>query len=119
DAKAAGVKVISGGTDVHLVLVDLVDSELYGQQAEDRLHEGDITVNRNAVPNDHRPPRVTFGLRIGTPALATRDLGATVFTAVAAIIALALTADTDLASLRARTEALAAKSPLYPELQQY
>src|SRR5699024_6895071 len=93
--------------------------ELDGQQAEDRLHEVGITVNRNAVPNDPRPPRVTSGLRIGTPALATRGFGAEEFTEVADIIALALTGDTDLASLRARTEALAAKAPQYPELQQY
>ena len=62
-----GVSVLSGGTDVHLVLVDLRNSELDGQQAEDRLHEVGITVNRNAVPNDPRPPMVTSGLRIGTP----------------------------------------------------
>ena len=68
--------VLSGGTDVHLVLVDLRDSELDGQQAEDRLHEVGITVNRNAVPFDPRPPMVTSGLRIGTPALATRGFGA-------------------------------------------
>ncbi|WP_055575565.1 serine hydroxymethyltransferase, partial [Streptomyces albus] len=72
DAVDAGVSVLSGGTDVHLVLVDLRNSELDGQQAEDRLHDIGITVNRNAVPNDPRPPMVTSGLRIGTPALATR-----------------------------------------------
>src|SRR5699024_1562044 len=119
DTKAAGVKVISGGTDVHLVLVDLVDSELDGQQAEDRLHEAGITVNRNAVPNDPRPPRVTSGLRIGTPALATRGFGAAEFTEVADVIALALTGGADVESLRARTAKLAESKPLYPELQQY
>lgn len=119
DAAAQGVKVISGGTDVHLVLVDLVDSELDGQQAEDRLHEVGITVNRNAVPNDPRPPRVTSGLRIGTPALATRGFGAEEFTEVADVIALALTGGADVESLRARTAALAEKKPLYAELQQY
>ena len=72
DVTEAGVSVLSGGTDVHLVLVDLRNSELDGQQAEDRLHEVGITVNRNAIPNDPRPPMVTSGLRIGTPALATR-----------------------------------------------
>ena len=69
-----GVNVLTGGTDVHLVLVDLRDSELDGQMAEDRLHEIGITVNRNAVPFDPRPPAVSSGLRIGTPALATRGL---------------------------------------------
>ena len=71
-----GVNVLTGGTDVHLVLVDLRDSELDGQQAEDRLAEVGITVNRNAVPFDPRPPVVSSGLRVGAPALATRGLQA-------------------------------------------
>ena len=71
---SAGVNVLSGGTDVHLVLADLRESELDGQQAEDRLHAVGITVNRNAVPFDPRPPAVSSGLRIGAPALATRGL---------------------------------------------
>ena len=87
DAKAAGVDVLTGGTDVHLVLVDLRNSQLDGQQGEDLLHEVGITVNRNAVPFDPRPPRVTSGLRIGTPALATRGFGDAEFTEVADIIA--------------------------------
>ncbi|GAA1489996.1 serine hydroxymethyltransferase [Brachybacterium sacelli] len=119
DTTAAGVKVLSGGTDVHLVLVDLTGSELDGQQAEDRLHEVGITVNRNAVPNDPRPPRVTSGLRIGTPALATRGFGVAEFTEVADVIALALTGGADVESLRARTAALAETKPLYADLQQY
>ncbi|RKT86234.1 glycine hydroxymethyltransferase [Saccharopolyspora antimicrobica] len=119
DAKAAGVQLVSGGTDVHLVLVDLRNSELDGQQAEDRLHEIGITVNRNAVPNDPRPPMVTSGLRIGTPALATRGFGKAEFTEVADVIAEALKPgfdETTSAKLRARVEALAAKHPLYPNL---
>jgi glycine hydroxymethyltransferase len=116
DAAAAGVKVLTGGTDVHLVLVDLVGSELDGKQAEDRLHEVGITVNRNAVPNDPRPPMVTSGLRIGTPALATRGFGAADFAEVADVIAAALQPSPDLAELRARVEVLAAKHPLYPTL---
>jgi glycine hydroxymethyltransferase len=119
DSAAAGVKVLSGGTDVHLVLVDLVDSALDGQQAEDKLHEVGITVNRNAVPNDPRPPRVTSGLRIGTPALATRGFGADEFREVADIIALTLTGGADVESLRARTAKLAENKPLYAGLQQY
>ena len=83
--------MVNGGTDVHLVLVDLRHSELDGQQAEDRLHQIGITVNRNAVPFDPRPPMVSSGLRIGTPALATRGFGAAEFTEVADIIASALT----------------------------
>ncbi len=117
DVAAAGVSVLSGGTDVHLVLVDLRDSELDGQQAEDRLHEIGITVNRNAVPNDPRPPMVTSGLRIGTPALATRGFGAEQFREVSDVIALALTPAYDAAALRGRVQALAAAFPLYPGLK--
>jgi len=119
DATEAGVSVLSGGTDVHLVLVDLRKSELDGQQAEDRLHSVGITVNRNAVPFDPRPPMVTSGLRIGTPALATRGFGAEDFTEVADIIAEALKPsfdDATRASLAARVTALATKHPLYPDL---
>ncbi|MCQ4046599.1 serine hydroxymethyltransferase [Streptantibioticus rubrisoli] len=119
DAVEAGVSVLSGGTDVHLVLVDLRHSELDGQQAEDRLHEIGITVNRNAVPNDPRPPMVTSGLRIGTPALATRGFGADEFREVADIIAEALKPSFDAGTaegLRARVTTLAAKFPLYPGL---
>ncbi|MEO5654013.1 MAG: serine hydroxymethyltransferase [Marmoricola sp.] len=119
DVAAAGISVLSGGTDVHLVLVDLRNSELDGQQAEDRLHEIGITVNRNAVPFDPRPPMVSSGLRIGTPALATRGFGTGEFEEVAEIIALALSrepAESLLAELRARVQNLAEKFPLYPNL---
>ncbi|WP_413250313.1 serine hydroxymethyltransferase [Sinomonas flava] len=119
DVADAGVSVLTGGTDVHLVLVDLRNSELDGQQAEDLLHEVGITVNRNAVPFDPRPPMVTSGLRIGTPALATRGFGATEFTEVADIIATALkggagSAGAGLEALRARVDKLANDFPLYP-----
>lgn len=119
DVVDAGVSVLTGGTEVHLVLVDLRSSELDGQQAEDRLHSIGLTVNRNAVPFDPRPPMVTSGLRIGTPALATRGFGAEAFAEVADVIAEALTSSYDEgvgAKLRERVSALAAAHPLYPEL---
>ena len=127
DVEAAGITVVNGGTDVHLVLVDLRNSELDGQQAEDTLHRIGITVNRNAVPFDPRPPMVSSGLRIGTPALATRGFGAAEFTEVADIIATALIAvkparrhrtldDGTAVELRARVTALAEQFPLYPQL---
>jgi glycine hydroxymethyltransferase len=121
DVAAAGVSVLTGGTDVHLVLVDLRHSDLDGQQAEDLLHAVGITVNRNAVPFDPRPPRVTSGLRIGTPALATRGFGDAEFTEVADIIATALVngASADVESLRARAVKLAEAHPLYEGLKQY
>jgi len=119
DVAAAGVTVVSGGTDVHLVLVDLRDSDLDGQQGEDRLHAIGITVNRNAVPFDPRPPMVSSGLRIGTPALATRGFGDSEFGEVADIIASALKPDFDdelQTVLRKRVTALAERFPLYPHL---
>ncbi|HKU10708.1 MAG TPA: serine hydroxymethyltransferase [Sinomonas sp.] len=114
DVADAGVSVLTGGTDVHLVLVDLRNSQLDGQQAEDLLHEVGITVNRNAVPFDPRPPMVTSGLRIGTPALATRGFGANEFTEVADIIATTLKGGADLSALQSRVDKLANDFPLYP-----
>ncbi|OHO62311.1 serine hydroxymethyltransferase [Corynebacterium sp. HMSC036D02] len=121
DCTKAGVEVLTGGTDVHLVLADLRNSELDGQQAEDLLHEVGITVNRNAVPNDPRPPMVTSGLRIGTPALATRGLDAAAFTEVADVIGTALAngKNADVAKLRARVEKVAADFPLYDGLEDW
>ncbi len=116
DAAAAGASVLTGGTDVHPVLVDLRNSELDGKQAEDLLHQIGITVNRNAVPFDPRPPVVTSGRRTGTPALATRGFTDEDFAEVADVIALALQPAPDVAALRARTEAPAARHPLYPHL---
>ncbi len=116
---AAGVNVLTGGTDVHLVLADLRDSELDGQQAEDRLHEIGITVNRNAVPFDPRPPAVSSGLRIGAPALATRGFQLDDFREVGRVIGEALTGDfseSARADLLERTRALAERYPLYPQL---
>jgi glycine hydroxymethyltransferase len=117
DMKDLGVDVLTGGTDVHLVLVDLRKSELNGQQAEDLLHSVDITVNRNAVPADPRPPMVTSGLRIGTPALATRGFGDTEFIEVSDIIAETLKPGADLSALQIRVRALADAFPLYAGLE--
>jgi glycine hydroxymethyltransferase len=119
DARDAGVSVLTGGTDVHLVLVDLRESQLDGRQAEDRLHDVGITVNRNAVPFDPRPPMVTSGLRIGTPALATRGFGDEEFAEVADVIALALQPSADVEALRGRVAALAAQFPLYDGLESW
>ena len=122
DVAAKGISVLTGGTDVHLVLVDLRNSELDGQQGEDLLAKVEITVNRNAVPFDPRPPMVTSGLRIGTPALATRGFSEAAFVEVADIIAQTLIAGTEennegtLAALKDRVHALANAHPLYPNL---
>ncbi|GAA4845395.1 serine hydroxymethyltransferase [Pseudonocardia benzenivorans] len=121
DVAEAGIGVVSDGTDVHLVLVDLGAEGMDGRQAEDRLAAVAITVNRNAVPFDTRPPMVTSGLRIGTAALATRGFGTEAFTAVADVIARALLLPADLpvhdeaiSGLRDQVRSLARAHPLYP-----
>src|SRR5581483_1920381 len=115
-----GVNVLTGGTDVHLVLVDLrgCDPELTGKQAEDRLHDIGITVNRNAVPFDPRPPMEASGLRIGTPALATRGLLAEDFTEIGRILAVALTPEYEsrAGELSERVRAIVERYPLYEGL---
>ena len=116
DTKAAGVDVLTGGTDVHLVLVDLRESAIHGQNAEDILHSVGITVNRNAVPFDPRPPMTPSGVRIGTPALATRGFGDAEFTEVAEIIATALKPEPDVLALKERVTKLTEAFPLYDGL---
>ncbi len=116
---SGGLSVLTGGTDVHLVLCDLRESELDGRQAEDRLHSVGITVNRNAIPFDPRPPMVTSGLRIGTPALATRGLQHEDFVEVGQILAEALQPgdfEGRRAELSERTAAIADRYPLYAGL---
>jgi glycine hydroxymethyltransferase len=119
DCRNAGIRVLTGGTDVHLVLVDLIGSGLTGREAEDLLHSVGITVNRNAVPQDPRPPMVTSGLRIGTPALAARGFDEEDFAEVADVIAEVLTTEYDETTRRqlaGRVAALTKKHPLYPML---
>ena len=116
DARDHGIDVLTGGTDVHLVLVDLRKSAIHGKDAEDILHSIGITVNRNAVPFDTRPPLTPSGVRIGTPALATRGFGDEQFSEVADIIASALMPSPDAAALRARVVKLTESFPLYEGL---
>ena len=119
-AASHGVNVLTGGTDVHLILVDLrdADPELTGRQAEDRLHDIQITVNRNAVPFDPRPPMEASGLRIGTPALATRGLQQEDFVEVGRILASALTPEYEARAqeLAERVGAIVERYPLYEPL---
>ncbi len=116
--EANGVPVLTGGTDVHLVLVDLTPTGLDGQTAEGRLEAVGITVNRNAIPFDPRPPMNPSGLRIGTPALTTRGLVEEDMTEIASVIASALSDDfeTQKEALGERTRALTERYPLYPQL---
>ena len=119
DVAANGVSVLTGGTDVHLVLVDLRNAPIDGKEAENLLHEVGITVNRNSVPNDPRPPMVTSGVRIGTPALATRGFGDTEFAEVAEVIASVLKPSPDIEALRARVRKLTEQFPLYSGLENW
>jgi glycine hydroxymethyltransferase len=114
---AHGVDLVSGGTDNHLVLVDLSATEMTGKEGEERLGRAGITVNKNGVPFDSRPPTITSGLRIGTAALTTRGLREDEMREIARIIAEALDPDTGergLDALRARAHEIGARHPLYP-----
>jgi glycine hydroxymethyltransferase len=117
---AGGIDVLTGGTDVHLVLVDLGSTGLDGKTAETRLEDVGITVNRNAIPFDERPPMNPSGLRIGTPALTTRGLGEDEMREIAQVIAAALSDrfETEQDALRERAQALMDRHPLYPQLAQ-
>jgi glycine hydroxymethyltransferase len=115
---ATGLDVVTGGTDTHLLQLDLRRSDWTGKDAEERLHEVKLTVNRNTVPFDERPPTVASGVRIGTPAATMRGFDEEDCREVARIIAGAL-ADGDLDELRGRSEALCAKRPLYPGFRGY
>jgi glycine hydroxymethyltransferase len=111
-----GLNVLTGGTDTHVLLVDLRRTAWSGKEAEERLAEVSITVNRNTVPFDERPPTVASGFRVGTPAMTMRGLDEDDFREVAAIICSALTDDADVPALSARSAALLERRPLYPGL---
>jgi glycine hydroxymethyltransferase len=109
-----GLDVLTGGTDTHLLQLDLRSTDWTGKDAEERLHEVKLTVNRNTVPFDERPPTVASGVRIGTPAATMRGMDDGDFREIGRIIVEALAESPDLDGLRSRTEALCAKRPLYP-----
>jgi glycine hydroxymethyltransferase len=116
---AGGVSLVSGGTDNHLVLIDLSATPLTGKDGEDRLHHAGITVNKNGVPFDERPPTVTSGLRVGSAALTTRGLGEAEFREIGRIIVAALqdeVSGAELEALAARSRAIGDRFPLYPRL---
>jgi glycine hydroxymethyltransferase len=115
----AGISLVTGGTDTHLLLVDLRDSEWTGKEAEQRLHEIDVTVNRNTVPFDERSPFVTSGIRLGSPAMTMRGCDEGDFREIGRIICEALGESPDLDALRGRVEALCARRPLYEGFRGY
>jgi len=114
-----GLEILTGGTDTHLMQVDLRNSQWTGKDAEQRLHDVDITVNRNTVPFDERPPTVASGVRIGTPAMTMRGFDEGDFREVGRIIVEALSEAPDLDGLRSRVKALCASRPLYPGFRGY
>ncbi|HEY8029754.1 MAG TPA: serine hydroxymethyltransferase [Gaiellaceae bacterium] len=115
----AGLDLVTGGTDTHLLLVDLRSSDWTGKDAEERLAEVNVTVNRNTVPFDERSPFVTSGVRVGTPAMTMRGFDEDDFRETGRIIAEALVESPDVEGLRARVAALCAKRPLYPGWRGY
>jgi glycine hydroxymethyltransferase len=117
--QAGGLDVLTGGTDTHLLQVDLRETEWSGKEAEERLAEVKITVNRNTVPFDPRPPMQASGIRIGTPAATMRGFDAEDFREVGEIICGALGDSPDIAGLAGRSEELCRKRPLYPGFRGY
>jgi glycine hydroxymethyltransferase len=114
-----GIDVLTGGTDTHLLQLDLRTTEWTGKDAEERLHEVALTVNRNTVPFDERPPTVASGVRLGTPAATMRGFDEDDFREVGRIIVEALGESPDLGALRARAEELCRRRPLYPGFRGY
>ena len=116
---AAGFRLVSGGTDNHLMLVDVFSKGITGKAAEAALGRAGITVNKNAIPFDTNPPMVASGIRLGTPAVTTRGMRETDMDTIAELIGRALAAPDDdaaLGAVRAEVEALCRRFPLYPEL---
>jgi glycine hydroxymethyltransferase len=109
-----GLDVLTGGTDTHLLQLDLRSTDWTGKDVEERLDEVKLTVNRNTVPFDERPPTVASGIRIGTPAATMRGMDEEDFREIGSIIVEALGKNPDLGALRSRSEALCDKRPLYP-----
>jgi len=116
---AGGLALVTGGTDTHLLLVDLRAGEWTGKAAEERLGGIDVTVNRNTIPFDERSPFVTSGIRLGSPAMTMRGFDEDDFHEVGRIICEALTESPDLGGLRARAATLCAKRPLYEGFRGY
>ncbi len=116
---AGGIDLLTGGTDTHLLQLDLRATEWSGKDAEERLHAVGLTTNRNTVPFDERPPTVASGVRLGSQAATIRGFDEEDFREVGRIVAEALGADADVDALRARSEALCARRPLYPGFQGY
>ena len=114
-----GLDVLTGGTDTHLLLVDLRRTEWSGKDAEERLAEVGITVNRNTIPYDERPPTVASGFRVGTPAMTMRGLDEDDFREVGRIMCAALADGADVEALAAQSSALVARRPLYPGLSAF
>ena len=116
---AGGIDLLTGGTDTHLLQLDLRGTEWSGKDAEERLDAAGLTTNRNTVPFDERPPTIASGVRMGTQAATMRGFDEDDFREVGRIVVEALTDGADLAALRTRTEALCARRPLYPGFRGY
>jgi glycine hydroxymethyltransferase len=115
---AAGFRLVSGGTDNHLMLVDVFSKGITGKAAEAALGKAAITVNKNAIPFDQNPPMVASGIRIGTPAVTTRGMREPEMDKIAELVARVLAAPEDdrvLQTVKSEVEALCRRFPLYPD----
>jgi glycine hydroxymethyltransferase len=116
---AGGLDLLTGGTDTHLLQIDLRSTDWTGKDAEERLHAVGLTTNRNTVPFDERPPTVASGVRVGSQAATIRGFDEDDFREVGRIVVEALGPDAEVAALRARAEGLCEKRPLYPGFRGY
>jgi glycine hydroxymethyltransferase len=114
-----GLDILTGGTDTHLMQIDLRKSEWSGKDAQERLESVKITTNRNAVPFDERPPMIASGIRIGTPAVTMRGFDEDDVREVGGLVVETLGQSADVDGIRARVAALCAKRPLYPGFRGY
>ena len=110
--KERGMKIVSGGTDNHLMLVDLTGNDISGKELEKRLDDAHVTCNKNTIPNDPRSPFVTSGVRLGTPAVTTRGMGAEEMDKIAGIIAAVTESEANVAAARESVSELTEKYPL-------
>jgi glycine hydroxymethyltransferase len=116
---AGGLDLLTGGTDTHLLQIDLRSTEWTGKDAEERLHEVGLTTNRNTVPFDERPPTVASGVRVGTQAATMRGFDDDDFREVGRVVVEALADGADVDGLRTRSRALCDRRPLYPGFRGY
>ena len=120
--QSIGYTIVTGGTDTHLILIDLTNKNISGKKAEQILDKAGITVNKNMVPYDNRSPMITSGIRLGTPALTTRGMGVDEMRVISSLIDKALQSDSDemiLNKIKEEVKELCDNNPLYTEISNF